>query len=130
MFLLRYILTAILLLLPSPITALPEPPPRWQQRHPYQVGFVIPPNSSPPYGKSLPESSPYSRTWSWTQWIFDAKSSLKCVFGKSTKSRKRPSMEDEERKMNRFENDIVLRVNVTSLADRIAITEIAEVLSL
>lgn len=36
-------------------------------------------------------------------------------------------MDQDERNVHRFNNDIVLRVNVTSLADRITITELAEV---
>ena len=36
-------------------------------------------------------------------------------------------MDPDERNVGRFDNDIVLRVNVTSLADRITITELAEV---
>jgi hypothetical protein len=34
---------------------------------------------------------------------------------------------EDDRKVGRFDNDIVLRVNVTSLEDRMAITELAEV---
>ena len=59
--------------------------------------------------------------------MVDAKNALKLMFGKSGKSDKRPSVEDEEKTMKKYENDIVLRVNITSLADRIAITETAEV---
>lgn len=126
---LQYFLTFTLFLFIYSVSALPEPAATrgFQQRHPHQVGFVIPPNAAPPYGKSLPESSSYSRTWSWTQWILDAKTTLKCIFGKPGKHQPRPPIEEEERNMSKFENDIVLRVNVTSLSDRTAITELAEV---
>jgi hypothetical protein len=36
---------------------------------------------------------------------------------------------EDDRNVGRFDNDIVLRVNVTSLEDRMAITELAEVYS-
>jgi hypothetical protein len=117
------------------VSALPEPAAAaFQQRHPHQVGFLLPPNVSPPYGKSLPPTCPPPsyRTWDWTHWLVDAKSTFKSIFGKHSNSRTRIGgsgfhSEDDERNVVRFDNDIVLRLNVSSLSDRIAITELAEV---
>jgi hypothetical protein len=128
-----YIKTLLILFYYSlTITALPEPA-AFIQQHPHQVGFVIPPNPSPPYGKSLPpshHSSTSLRTWEWSHWLTDAKSVFKSLFGKADKSSQHHysgNPDEEERNVGRFDNDIVLRVNVSSLADRITITELAEV---
>jgi hypothetical protein len=110
------------------ISALPEPAAVFQQQHHHQVGFLLPPNISPPYGKSLPASSPppSCRTWHWTQWLIDAKSTLKSIFGRPGKFP--GESDDDDRNVVRFDNDIVLRLNISSLSDRITITELAEVL--
>jgi hypothetical protein len=112
-------------------SALPDPATLFRhQQNPHQVGFVLPPHQSPPYGKSLPPTTytSGSRTWDWTQWLQDAKLVLKSVFVKQRKPEGGRRVEDD-RNVGRFDNDIVLRVNVTSLEDRMAITELAEVYS-
>ena len=111
------------------VSALPEPATLFQHQHPNQVGFVIPPNPSPPYGKSLPSStfSANSRQWDWKHWLTDAKSAFKSLVGKPASTRTKPKHGEDDRNVGRFDNDIVLRINITSLADRIAITELAEV---
>jgi hypothetical protein len=128
--------TLLLSLLSTAAIALPEPANPFLQQNQQQVGFVIPPRPSTPYGKSLPPSSPsYSRTWGWTQWLTDAKSVIKYLVGaKPTRSSHRSSSrparkasDDDERNVVRFDNDVVLRINVSSLADCISITELAEV---
>jgi len=126
---LLFTLLVFILSLICTVSALPEPATLFlNHQNPHQVGFVIPPNPSPPYGKSLPASSyssSSSRNWEWTHWLTDAKSVFKSLFG--SKSSSRVHMDQDERYVGRFDNDIVLRVNITSLADRIAITELAEV---
>lgn len=112
------------------VSARPEPATLFQNQHPHQVGFVIPPSPSPPYGKALPASSSLSssRHWEWTHWLQDAKHALKSIFGKPSKHHKsRPGNAEDERNVSRFDDDIVLRVNITSLADRKDIIAIAEV---
>jgi hypothetical protein len=57
---------------------------------------------------------------------------MKGLFGLGGGSRRKKGTkgfvgDEEERNVMRFDNDIVLRVNVTSIDDRIAITELAEV---
>jgi hypothetical protein len=117
------------------VSGLPEPAAAgFQQQHPHQVGFLLPPNVSPPYGKSLPPTSspPSCRTWDWKHWLVDAKSTFKNIFGKTSSSRTKiggSGYDEDERNVVRFDNDIVLRLNVSSLSDRIAITELAEVQS-
>ena len=111
--------------------ALPEPAAVFMQPHPHQVSFVIP-ETTPPYGKVLPPSSfssSSSRSWEWTHWLTDAKSLCKSLLGKThrTSHKTKSKTNEEERNVRRFENDIVLRVNISSLADRIAINELAEV---
>ena len=127
---LLFTLLVFLFSLTCTVSALPEPATLFHNhQNPHQVGFVIPPNPSPPYGKSLPPSSyssSSSRNWEWTHWLTDAKSVFKSLFG-SKSSSSRVHMDQDERNVGRFNNDIVLRVNVTSLADRITITELAEV---
>ena len=124
------LLLFVILSLTCFVSALPEPATLFpNHQNPHQVGFVIPPNPSPPYGKSLPPSSYSSsslRNWEWTHWLTDAKSVFKSLFG-SKSSSSRIYMDPDQRNVGRFDNDIVLRVNVTSLADRITITELAEV---
>jgi hypothetical protein len=123
-----YTLFITILSLLSICSALPEPAAVFQQQHPHQVGFVIPPPPSPPYGKSLPASTySSSRTWGWTQWLTDARDSFKTLFGSNSKSRHTPDDPDGNSRRATFDNDIVLRVNVSSLSDRIAITELANV---
>ena len=118
----------LLLSLILPISALPEPAGFIQQR-PHQVGFPIPQPQSPPYGKSLPASSLQpSRHWDWTHWLTDAKQAFKALLGKHKPHRPVVNYEDE-RNMGKFDNDIVLRVNVTALTDRMAIIELAEVIT-
>ena len=115
------------------VSARPEPATLFQHQHPHQVGFVIPPAPSPPYGKSLPASGSLStsRQWDWTHWLSDAKAAFKSVFGKQGKHGcSRPGSADDERNVSRFDDDIVLRVNITSLADRKEITALAEVYTL
>ena len=112
------------------VSARPEPAALFQHQHPHQVGFVIPPSPSPPYGKALPASSSLSssRHWEWTHWLQDAKQTFKSIFGRPSKHHKaRPGNADDERNVSRFDDDIVLRVNITSLADRKDIIAIAEV---
>ena len=113
--------------------ALPEPSTQFQHQNPHQVGFVIPPAQSPPYGKALPAStySYPSRQWNWKHWLVDAKSAFKSLLGKPVRpSRPKQKPDEDERNVGRFDNDIVLRVNVTSFTDRITIAELAEVLPL
>lgn len=127
--------TLLLSVLSATAFALPEPANPFLQQNQQQVGFVIPPQPSVPYGKSLPPSSPsYSRTWGWTHWLADAKSIIKSLLGsKPARSSRRPSRpnrklsDDDDRNVVRFDNDIVLRINVSSLADCIGIAELAEV---
>ena len=124
------VLVLVILSFICSVSALPEPATLFlNNQNPHHVGFVIPPNPSPPYGKSLPPSSYSSsslRNWEWTHWLTDAKSVFKSLFG-SKSSSSRIYMDQDERNVGRFDNDIVLRVNVTSLDDRITITELAEV---
>lgn len=137
-------LTSLILVLLSstvPVTALPEPLLFLHQQNPHQVGFPIPPPISPPYGKSLPPSSTSSsssshslRTWEWTHFLTDAKLAVKSLFGQKSYHRggghrngKADYGDNKERNVGRFDNDVVLRVNVSSLSDRIAITQLAEV---
>lgn len=121
----------LILALTFSVSARPEPATLFQHQHPHQVGFVIPAAPSPPYGKSLPATSSLSssRHWDWTHWLNDAKSAFKSVFGKQSKRpcSSRPGHADDERNVSRFDDDIVLRVNITSLADRKEITALAEV---
>jgi hypothetical protein len=130
-----------LILLPLSL-ALPDPA-LFQQQHPHQVGFPLPPPQSPPYGKSLPASSlSPARHWTWTSWLTDARQTLKGLLGiskhqhkKQKHTKQQPKQQqnsrlghdEDERKVGRFDNDIVLRVNVTSLEDRIIINELADV---
>jgi hypothetical protein len=115
------------------VCARPEPasPFLRQPDHPNHVGFVLPQQQSPPpYAKSLsPTSSDYTRSWHWTQWLTDAKANLNTLLRASNR-RPRPvqSPHYEDRHIAKFENEFVLRVNVSSLTDRIAITELAEVI--
>jgi hypothetical protein len=123
-------LVLVLVALALAVSARPEPATLFQHQHPHQVGFVIPPSPSPPYGKSLPGTSSLSssRHWEWTHWLSDAKSAFRSVFGKQSKHAiSRPGHADDERNVSRFDDDIVLRVNITSLADRKEITALAEV---
>ena len=109
--------------------ALPDPATLFRQpQNPHQVGLVLPPLPSPPYGKSLPPTSysAGSRTWAWTHWLQDAKTVFRAVFVKQRKPEGSRHVEDD-RNVGRFDHDIVLRVNVTSLADTMAIAELAEV---
>jgi len=131
----------------SSVTALPEPRTTTgivQQQSSFQnkrqeVGFVVPPLPAPPYGKSLPSTSysSSSRSWTWTQFLADAKSSIKASFKYIMKRppHSHPSTlrlgnpEEEQRDVVRFDKDIVIRINVTSLSDRVVINELAEVSS-
>jgi hypothetical protein len=113
------------LLLPFCI-ALPEPALFSANVHPHQVGFVLPPPQTPPYGKALPPSHADTafRAWGWTSWFEDAKALIR---GALRSGRGRVVVEEEGLNFGRFDNDIVLRVNVSSYADRVAIAELAEV---
>jgi hypothetical protein len=117
------------LLLPF-CTALPEPAGLLAANtNPHQLGFVLPPPQTPPYGKALPPSHADSssfRVWGWTSWLEDARALVRGVL---RSGRGRVVVEEEGLNFGRFDNDIVLRINVSSYADRLAIAELAEVQS-
>src|SRR5436190_5830665 len=120
------VLLVLFLSFASTISALTDPATLFvPQENPHRVGFVIPPDASPPYGKSLRPSSytgPSLRNWEWTHWLGDAKSMFKSLFRTRVDKSRSGFVDQDDRNVGRFDNDVVLRVNVTCLSDRKTIT--------